>query len=88
MYAIYVDSRGNQHTAQLNTGVDPIQQIAATITKWENAPWFANNPGAIHAQAGVIDKAGALVAFPTMAQGQAALIEVIQQSLMPDGEVL
>ena len=88
MYVNYVDSRGNVRTAQLNTGVDPVQQIAVSIARWENAPVGYNNPGAIYARRGAIDKAGQLVAFPTIEQGRAALVEVIQQSLMPDGEVL
>jgi len=88
MYVQYVDSQGNMRTAQLNTGVDAVQQIAASIARWENAPVGYNNPGAIHARRGRIDKAGQLVAFPTIEQGRAALVEVIQQSLMSDGEVL
>jgi hypothetical protein len=87
VHVVYQDSRGDLHAAPLRSG-DPIQQIAGLVTQWERAPVAFNNPGNLRARGGMLDKDGALVAFSDAGQGRAALLEVIQLSLMPDGEVI
>ncbi len=85
---VYQDTRGDVRTAILPQGVEPFRYIAWMVTKWENAPVGYNNPGNLKARGGMLDKDGQLVAFATLAQGQAALLEMIHLSLEPDGEVM
>lgn len=85
---VYQDTRGDVRTAMLPQGVEPFRYMAWLITKWEKAPVGYNNPGNLKARGGMLDKGGQIVAFANLAQGQAALMEVIHLSLEPDGEVM